>query len=321
MRALLLTLTLILPLAAQDPPVSPLTGISLPASARLDKGFMNRMAGRMTLDDALKSRQATLGNYEMYKLPPGSDANWTAFSAQLARQGWTLTELPDPDFKLAWAAKGATRYFVLFMAKPKETWVYLAEAAGVAPAPVASAPANPAPPRQPAPAPAPAGAPDRKFVGVWIRSISFDMRSAVGAGYTKHQYIFEANGTYAYSRRHFPGTGYRLWVWRETGRWAVDRDLLTLAPERSVLDELEKKGGVDANGPLVSRKAQPLERATYRVRTHYFSGLQEWNLVLEASAPTQRDGSFTTNPNFPGAWLFSPASANNTVIDSGFTGW
>ena len=91
MRAPLLALSLLCSAAAQDAPVSPLTGISLPAGARLDKGFMNRMAGRMTLDDALKSRQATLGTYEMYKLPPGPDATWPAFSAQLARQGWTVT--------------------------------------------------------------------------------------------------------------------------------------------------------------------------------------------------------------------------------------
>lgn len=169
--------------------------------------------------------------------------------------------------------------------------------------------------------PPPPGTADRRLVGVWLRSASFDMRSAVGSGYITHQYIFQSDGTYAYSRRHFPGTGYRLWVWRETGRWAVDRDQLTIVPERSALDEFEKKGGVDSNGPRVSRTAQALERTTYRIRTHYFEGLKEWNLVLETNAPTRRDGSFTTNPSFPNSWLFSPAGPSRAAIDSGFTGW
>jgi hypothetical protein len=50
-------------------------------------------------------------------------------------------------------------------------------------------------------------------------------------------------------------------------------------------------------------KTQPHEKVTYRFRMHYFSGIQEWNLVLTPPQPTDRDGAFTTVWEFKDSYL------------------
>jgi starvation-inducible outer membrane lipoprotein len=61
---------------------------------------------------------------------------------------------------------------------------------------------------------------------------------------------------------------------------------------------------VDALGAVASSQNRKLETVAYRLTFHYFSGIQEWNLVLQADSPTQRDGQFSNNKLFENAWYF-----------------
>jgi hypothetical protein len=47
-----------------------------------------------------------------------------------------------------------------------------------------------------------------------------------------------------------------------------------------------------------------LTPVTYRYTFHYFEGLNEWNLVLQAETETQRDGPFSSNDTFVNAWYY-----------------
>ena len=47
-----------------------------------------------------------------------------------------------------------------------------------------------------------------------------------------------------------------------------------------------KKEGTDKWGNLLSSKNKTLEKITYQFSKQYFSGMQEWNLVLEANQET-----------------------------------
>jgi hypothetical protein len=58
-----------------------------------------------------------------------------------------------------------------------------------------------------------------------------------------------------------------------------------------------------------------LEKVTYQFTKHYFSGIQIWNLVLQADKVTHRDGPHSSNTTFANAWYYSPISANNPVIE------
>ena len=58
-----------------------------------------------------------------------------------------------------------------------------------------------------------------------------------------------------------------------------------------------------------------LEKVTYQFTKHYFSGIDQWNLVLQATTPTERDGPFSTAAAFNNAWLYGPISKNNAAIE------
>lgn len=73
-------------------------------------------------------------------------------------------------------------------------------------------------------------------------------------------------------------------------------------------------------GPRRGRTGRPgvdpgerLEPTTYTYGFHFFPGIQEWNLVLQAAAPTQRDGAFSGNTTYPNAWYFDQKFTNNDL--------
>lgn len=157
------------------------------------------------------------------------------------------------------------------------------------------------------------------LAGTWIVSGSahtVDGEVNAGtSGYTKGQYVFSNDGTYRFASRTFRMSMREILVVQERGRWKLTGDVLEVAPERSRIEGWTKAGGGDRNGSLGSRADRPLERATYRVSRFYFSGIQEWNLVLQAAAPTRRDGAFSGNTMYQNAWYFKVPSSNNTPIE------
>jgi len=61
--------------------------------------------------------------------------------------------------------------------------------------------------------------------------------------------------------------------------------------------------------------SRQLEKVTYKFTKHYFSGIQEWNLVLQADKATEREGPFSSNATFPNAWYYFPTSSSNPLIE------
>lgn len=172
-----------------------------------------------------------------------------------------------------------------------------------------------------APTTAPAAEPTgdvAKLIGKWNRSGSVspvyaDPVSWGTAGYTKSRYEFKADGTYLYTERSFRMMHQHIIVVKENGRYAVSGNTLTVSPAKSVIASYVKAGGGDALGALVKSQARPLEAVNYRFTFHYFSGIQEWNLVLQADKVTQRDGQFSNNTTFPNAWYFDQKFTNGDL--------
>ena len=165
-----------------------------------------------------------------------------------------------------------------------------------------------------APAPttpsAPATAGDAaKLIGRWQRSGSSspsyaDPASWGTAGYTTSRYEFKPDGTYIYTERSFIYSYQNIIVVKENGRYAVSGNTLTVTPAKSSITAYKKADGADALGAVVSSENRKLETVGYKFTFHYFSGIQEWNLVLQADATTQRDGPFSNNKSFENAWYF-----------------
>jgi len=98
----------------------------------------------------------------------------------------------------------------------------------------------------------------------------------------------------------------KILLGREIGTYQIRGNNLIIAPEKSVLEAWSKKDGADKWGKLLSSQNRTLENVTYQFTKHYFSGLKEWSLVLQADKQTQRDGPFSGGTAFNKAWIYSP---------------
>jgi hypothetical protein len=159
------------------------------------------------------------------------------------------------------------------------------------------------------------------IVGTWgkkagVHQTYGDPVSYGQAGYSKDQYTFQAGGTYSFVSKTFRSASSEILLVRESGTYQIRGNTLTVTPQKSVIEAWSKKDGTDRFGSRISTRERPLETTTYQFTRHYFSGLQEWNLVLQANAPTQRDGPFSGNTTFANAWYYAPISSTNPAIDA-----
>jgi len=170
-------------------------------------------------------------------------------------------------------------------------------------------------------APAAANAESAKaIVGTWGQNLGAHMSygdpvAAGIAGYSKDQYTFNADGTYKFVSKTFRMSYDKIILVIENGTYQINGDTLAIKPQKSVIQAWSKLNGVDKWGQLLSTQPRKLEAVTYKFTKHYFSGIDEWNLVLQADQPTERDGPFSTLKLFPNAWYYKTISAINPVVE------
>lgn len=162
---------------------------------------------------------------------------------------------------------------------------------------------------------------DQRLIGKWNRSGAThphyaDAASWGTAGYTTSRYEFRLDGSYIYTERSFRMTYANIIVVKENGRFSISNNLITITPEKSIIESYTKKNNVDELGTLVKSENRKMEVTTYTFTFHYFSGIQEWNLVLQAPNPTQRDGNFSSNNTYPNAWYFDQKYTDNELTSS-----
>ena len=158
------------------------------------------------------------------------------------------------------------------------------------------------------------------ILGTWAKtgSVNPDYHDAYAtsiAGYTKDQYTFNSNGTYHFVSKTFRLSFDKILLVRENGAYQVSGNNITITPQKSVIEAWSKKDGGDKWGQLLTTQKRTLEKVTYHFTKHYFSGIQQWNLVLQAGSPTKRDGAFSGNTTFPNAYYYAAPSNNNTPIE------
>ena len=161
---------------------------------------------------------------------------------------------------------------------------------------------------------------ENSILGSWGMSSgvtqSYGLNSPYSAtGYSKAQYTFNNNGTYTFVAKTFGMSYDKIVLVKESGSFQINGNNITISPAQSVVEAWSKRDGADKWGRLLSTQKRPLEKVTYRFTKHYFSGIQEWNLVLQADRVTERDGPFSSNTTFPNAWYYSPISSSNPLIE------
>lgn len=160
---------------------------------------------------------------------------------------------------------------------------------------------------------------DSAILGTWGQNLGAHMTygdpvAAGMAGYSKDQYTFNANGTYTFVSKTFRMSYDKIILVKENGTYQISGGNLMIKPQKSVIQAWSKLNGGDKFGRLLTSQNRTLETVTYRFTKHYFSGIDQWNLVLQADKPTERDGPFSTLAVFPNAWYYKPISANNPLI-------
>jgi hypothetical protein len=90
----------------------------------------------------------------------------------------------------------------------------------------------------------------------------------------------------------------------ENGTYQVSGDTLSIKPQKSVIQAWSKSGGGDKWGRLLNTQPRKLEPVTYKFTKHYFSGIDEWQLVMRTSTPTQREGPFVSSSAFPNSYFY-----------------
>ncbi len=173
------------------------------------------------------------------------------------------------------------------------------------------------------PAPASNNNSSASILGTWGMGTSGTQRyddyknpySVNSYGYSKAQYTFNGNGTYSFVSKTFRMTFDKILLVKEGGTYQISGNNITINPQKSVIEAWSKRDGTDKWGQLLSTQNRTLEKVTYQFTRHYFSGIQLWNLVLQADQATERDGPFSSNSTFSNAWYYAPISANNPVIE------
>jgi hypothetical protein len=173
--------------------------------------------------------------------------------------------------------------------------------------------APPAQPQETAPS-------ENSIVGTWGQNLGAHMTygdpvAAGMAGYSKDQYTFNSDGTYTFVSKTFRMSYDKIILVIENGTYQINGDAIAIKPQKSVIQAWSKLNGGDKFGRLLTTQPRKLEAVTYKFTRHYFSGINEWNLVLQADQPTERDGPFSTFKLFPNAWYYKQISANNPVIE------
>jgi hypothetical protein len=177
--------------------------------------------------------------------------------------------------------------------------------------------------KKPAPATAPAPiastTAENSILGTWGSNAGASMTygdpvAAGMAGYTKSQYTLNQDGTYVFNSKTFRMGYDKIILVRESGTYQISGDTLSIKPQKSMIQAWSKLNGGDGWGRLLTTQNRKLEPVNYKFTKHYFSGIQEWQLILQADHPTERDGPYSTFTLFERAWYFKPISSNNPLI-------
>ena len=134
-------------------------------------------------------------------------------------------------------------------------------------------------------------------------------------GFIRKQYTFNDDGTYSFYSKTFKMIYDKILLVRESGTYHISGNQITISPTKSTIEAWSKKDNTDKWGKLLTKENGKLEKVTYQFLKHYFTGIQQWNLVMQYTSPTERDGPFSTAAAFNNSWLYAPVSPNNPVID------
>ena len=101
-------------------------------------------------------------------------------------------------------------------------------------------------------------------------------------------------------------------VTKENGTYQINRNNVTINPQKSVIEAWSREGSNDVWGKKLNTQNIALEKSTYRFRKEYNSEINEWKLYLQADNETKRDGSFNNYDR--NEWIYIITSPAHPII-------
>jgi len=329
MRALLIilpVLTVVLPVSGQKNIIpagrSEILGLSLPVDTRQDKRLLVVAAAATLAEREARTVGMVEKQTEVFILPaPSGDWTIAGIPRLIEQAGWRVLPMASTGFYQA-VREGRNIIFFLEVSGGKLNFYVSGCVAADIPE-TAQAPATAsAEVQQPTTITARSTTSlPADCLGTWIKSgtVNYNYYSQavpLSSGYLKDQYTFNADGTYTFLAKSVVFSDDKILLVRENGTYSVNGNQLTVLPASSRMERWSKKDRTDKFGQLVQSQERSRETATYTFTLHYFQGIQEWNLVLQAGAPTVRDGPFGNNQTYINAWYFKRPSPTMLPVDS-----
>lgn len=306
--------------------------IQLPAGSVKDNRLLMTASAATLLNTEAKQFNTALNTAGVYTLPGSglSKFNNDSLELQLKRAGWPFRRL-ETDNHFYLITKNDKSFLLYFQAGKKTTDLYVAAFNNTVPLNNNTTKSNETIVQQ-----SPSASPTEsnslptssvsntnipaELTGTWLKSGTvnynyYQQAVELKSGYTTDQYAFNKDGTYSFHSKSVLYADTKILLVREKGTYNVNGNQLTIQPKSCVMEEWSKKNNTDQFGSLRKTVQRKIETVTYTFTRHYFSGIQEWNLVLQASKPTERDGPFSGNITFNNAWYFRRPSNTNVPLD------
>lgn len=170
----------------------------------------------------------------------------------------------------------------------------------------------------------PSNAPGKNsIVGLWYSFLNetsgyINNMPQYTAGYFRKEYTFNANGTYEYRLKNWSVHMKDIQFAYETGTWVANGTKLTLTPSAGRSEWWSKAPSNRTNewGKLVKPGEYKLEKQTYTFNIEYFSGSDDYTIVLRSTRPTQRDGGNFNAAGEPNEFRYTFRKDLGSLIDN-----
>ena len=113
------------------------------------------------------------------------------------------------------------------------------------------------------------------------------------AGYFRREYKLNEDGTYLFLYKNWSVYSKPILFGYEAGTWSVKGNLLTITPKEGKNEEWSKaaSGRTVGWGSRIKSNNSKLETVTYRFEIKYYSGSENYALILSFDKPTERENT------------------------------
>lgn len=156
------------------------------------------------------------------------------------------------------------------------------------------------------------------IVGLWCDNLLETNGYANGfpqysGGYLRREYLFSEDGTYVFRMKNWSTLLKEILFVYETGAYTVQGNQITITPKKGNGEWWSKK---DNNTKLWGNRlkdAEPkLEKVNYFFEIKYYSGSQDYALLLNPQKTTERDGTYTG----PTSFSYKKLEDGKSIIDN-----